>query len=691
MGFRRYVAPTAREALERIRKELGADAVILSNRRAGPNRVEIIAAAQGQMDALVEDFVPAPMPAPISVPAARKPARPPVNAASAAPAPARRTAPESFQEFIRRQSAESAPRNDGVTMYQQVAGEMDEPPAQSTARSTTPSIMSSTMVRGSAPRVPLQRMAPPLGQALMPAAPAPALRAQFADLPEASPPAVFRRRPSRNDGPAEMAPASHAAPAAAMPAPLAPEPVAAVAHAVREPSVVPAQLIAQPPAPVPSVAPAVAPGAAVADEPRLVPAAAPSAAPALAHTAALAAVLPAPSSAAPLAVPAPVPDSTLLQGAAMAASLPDSRLMAELQSLRSNLNDRISRLEDRLAHAELPPSDAVAPHAPAAASSGAAAPVATDTAGVAPVSAAPAAARVTDPVAVPTPRTAVAPQAPVRRQVMTRLIMSGFSPQLARRVGDAAPATLEPKTTDAWLQQVIGQYVRCPGDVDNPLLNPGAVALVGPTGVGKTTTIAKIAARFVVRHGAAALGLVTLDSYRMGAHEQLRGYGRILGVPVHTAHDVASLRELLSSLQGRRQILIDTCGMSQRDPRLGDMLAMIDQVRFDDRPVKRVLLINAASHAETLDEVARGWRVDSAHGAILTKIDEAARIGGALDALMRFQTPLLGLTNGQRVPEDWHPGNPPLLAHIALKPFGAAFALDSDELQALARTGVLVA
>jgi flagellar biosynthesis protein FlhF len=351
------------------------------------------------------------------------------------------------------------------------------------------------------------------------------------------------------------------------------------------------------------------------------------------------------------------------QGPAAVAPLPDSRLMAELQSLRSALTDRISRLEVRLSRAE--------PAAPAVAAS-----------------AAPPATRPAAPAAA---ETVPSPQTPVRRQVMTRLIMSGFSPQLSRRVGDAAPAALDVKGTDAWLQQVIGQYVRCPSDVDNPLLTAGAVALVGPTGVGKTTTIAKIAARFVVRHGAAALGLITLDSYRMGAHEQLRGYGRILGVPVHSAHDAASLRELLASLQGRRQVLIDTCGMSQRDPRLGEMLAMLDEVRFGDRPVKRVLLINAASHAETLDEVARGWKVDSAHGAILTKIDEAARIGGALDALMRFQTPLLGLTNGQRVPEDWHPGNPPLLAHIALKPFGAAFSLDSDELQSLSRTGALVA
>jgi flagellar biosynthesis protein FlhF len=376
-----------------------------------------------------------------------------------------------------------------------------------------------------------------------------------------------------------------------------------------------------------------------------------------------------------LATQEPAPEAMFLQGTAAVAPLPDSRLMAELQSLRSTLNDRISRLEVRLAQAEPPASESAAAPTPAAPNTGTQAPVAMGAAAAA------------GPVA----QTTESSQTPVRRQVMTRLIMSGFSPQLSRRVGDVAPATLDPKGTDAWLQQVIGQYVRCPGDVDNPLLTPGAVALVGPTGVGKTTTIAKIAARFVVRHGAAALGLVTLDSYRMGAHEQLRGYGRILGVPVHTAHDAASLRELLTSLHGRRQVLIDTCGMSQRDPRLGEMLAMIDDVRFDNRPVKRVLLINAASHAETLDEVARGWRVDSAHGAVLTKIDEAARIGGALDALMRFQTPLLGLTNGQRVPEDWHSGNPPLLAHIALKPFGAAFTLDSEELQALARTGAIVA
>jgi flagellar biosynthesis protein FlhF len=96
--------------------------------------------------------------------------------------------------------------------------------------------------------------------------------------------------------------------------------------------------------------------------------------------------------------------------------------------------------------------------------------------------------------------------------------------------------------------------------------------------------------------------------------------------------------------------------------------------------VRRVLLVQAAAHAETLDEVARAWQAGQAHGAIMTKLDEAARIGGALDCLLRWKLPLVGLTNGQRVPEDWHAASTPLLAHIALKPAGDSFALQPGEL-----------
>ncbi len=557
MGFRRYVAPSAREALERIRKELGPEAVILSNRRSGAGKVEIIAAAQGQMRALVDELGPTE---------AREASRRPMDgpAERGAVSPIRRSPPESFQEFIRRQTTISTPRLDAVAMYNAVARE------QEAASSETP----------------------------------PASSVSNDTEKERGAPAVFRRRPSR----------------------LAMTDTAAQTRADTSDKGVAAQEAARAALPTPAAVSrrqpmeplACAQSACTADSPK-----APSATPATPKT----------ESAVETGTPAP------------AASLADARVMAELQSLRSTLSDRLSNLETRIAAHPAPQKkgEPAPSHLSAA------------------------------------------------RQALTRLIMSGFSPELARRIAEVVPATLEAKDIDKWLQEVIARHVRCPEDAGNPLFHPGAIALLGPTGVGKTTTIAKLAARFVVRHGAAALGLVTLDSYRIGGHEQLRSYGRILGVPVHNTHDVVSLRDLLASMQGKRQVLIDTCGVSQRDQRLAEMLAMLEQVRFADQKIRRVLLVNAASHAETLDEVARAWCVQGTCGAILTKIDEAARIGGALDVLMRYQTPLLGLTNGQRVPEDWHPGNPPLLAHIALKPFGAAFNLGAEELQTLSNRGALLA
>ena len=123
-------------------------------------------------------------------------------------------------------------------------------------------------------------------------------------------------------------------------------------------------------------------------------------------------------------------------------------------------------------------------------------------------------------------------------------------------------------------------------------------ALIGSTGVGKTTTTAKIAAAFAARHGAANLGLITLDAYRVGAHEQLRAYGRILGVPVHTAHDRASLEDLLELLAGKKMVLIDTAGMAQRDSRTRELLEMLSH-----RSIQTLLVVNAASQGETIDDV----------------------------------------------------------------------------------------
>jgi len=283
----------------------------------------------------------------------------------------------------------------------------------------------------------------------------------------------------------------------------------------------------------------------------------------------------------------------------------------------------------------------------------------------------------------------VAPAAPATR-VMTRLLTAGFSAEVARRIAAHLPLNADVAQAEAWLHEVLAHNVRC-ADANDGIVEragrpatPGQVfALVGPTGVGKTTTVAKLAARFAVRHGTSALGLVTLDAYRVAAPEQLRTYGRILGTPVHLAQDTATLRELLATMVHKRLVLIDTCGVSQRDERLGEMLDLLGAASVGNRPIQRVLLLNSASHAETLDEAARAWRAHECAGAILTKLDEATRIGGALDVSLRHRLTLLGLTNGQRVPEDWHAASSKVLAHLALKPGAQLFDLGDEEGAAL--------
>ncbi|MCX7902343.1 MAG: flagellar biosynthesis protein FlhF [Burkholderiaceae bacterium] len=280
-----------------------------------------------------------------------------------------------------------------------------------------------------------------------------------------------------------------------------------------------------------------------------------------------------------------------------------------------------------------------------------------------------------------------APRESPQTRVMTRLLTAGFTAELARRIAAHAPAGAH--NPDAWLQEVLALNVRVAGQGEELIERAGkhggaVVALVGPTGVGKTTTVAKLAARFAVKYGTSALGLITLDAYRVAAPEQLRTYGRILGTPVHLAQDAATLRELLATMAHKKLVLIDTCGLSQRDERVGELLALLSAGATSARPILRVLLMNAASHAETLEEVARAWRAHECAGAILTKLDEAVRIGGALDVALRHRLLLVGITNGQRVPEDWHPANARLLAHLALKPGSPLFELAPAEGSALA-------
>jgi flagellar biosynthesis protein FlhF len=192
----------------------------------------------------------------------------------------------------------------------------------------------------------------------------------------------------------------------------------------------------------------------------------------------------------------------------------------------------------------------------------------------------------------------------------------------------------------------------------------GVFALVGPTGVGKTTTTAKLAARCVMRNGPGKLALITTDGYRIGGYEQLRIYGKILGVMVHSVKDEADLRIALDELRGKHTVLIDTVGVSQRDKMVAEQVAMLSGA---GTPIKRLLCLSATSTGETLSEVVRAYQGDGLAGCIMTKLDEAATIGNVLDVIIRQKLNLYYVANGQRVPEDLHVANRQYLVDRAFK------------------------
>ena len=261
---------------------------------------------------------------------------------------------------------------------------------------------------------------------------------------------------------------------------------------------------------------------------------------------------------------------------------------------------------------------------------------------------------------------------PRQAHLSQKLLDSGFSPALTRKLVSSLPADGDEV---AWAASVLERNLQTAGR-EAALEDQGGVwALVGSTGVGKTTSTAKLAAAFASRHGAGNLGLITLDAYRMGAQEQLRAYGRILGVPVHTAHDRASLEDLLDLLSGKKMVLIDTAGIAQRDSRTSELMDMLSHPS-----IQRLLVVNASAQGETIEDVVKAYSPAACKGVVLTKVDEAVKLGPALDALIRHRMKVVAVANGQRVPEDWHRLSSGTLVQRALRASGAAaWRMDSSE------------
>ncbi len=240
---------------------------------------------------------------------------------------------------------------------------------------------------------------------------------------------------------------------------------------------------------------------------------------------------------------------------------------------------------------------------------------------------------------------------PARAKLLERLLQLGLAPGVCRELADQVPYQGEHEHHWRHALGLLARRVRV--TEDDILSQGGVVALVGPTGVGKTTTAAKLAARFILRHGPGRVALITTDSFRIGAHQQLRTFGRLLGVPVHVANDAAELRTVLDGLRDKQLVLIDTAGMSQRDVRLSEQLALL----HNGAPrVRNYLVLSATAQRAALEETVGAFRHADIAGCVLTKLDETASLGEALSVVVQQQLPVAYTSDGQRVPEDLHQG-----------------------------------
>jgi len=239
---------------------------------------------------------------------------------------------------------------------------------------------------------------------------------------------------------------------------------------------------------------------------------------------------------------------------------------------------------------------------------------------------------------------------PLRARLLQRLMSLGLSPKLAK---DIAANVNEEKDFEHNWRLALGELAhRLPVGENEIIEKGGVVALVGATGVGKTTTIAKLAARYTLKHGPHRVALITTDNYRVAAQEQLRSYARIMGIPMRITGDADSLREALDSLHDKELILIDTAGMSQRDMMLNKQFAML---QAEGLPlIKTYLTLATNCQRGVLTETGDKFKEMNLAGCILTKVDETTSMGGALTVAVENDLPISYFCDGQQVPEDIH-------------------------------------
>jgi len=239
---------------------------------------------------------------------------------------------------------------------------------------------------------------------------------------------------------------------------------------------------------------------------------------------------------------------------------------------------------------------------------------------------------------------------PVIAELLRELTEMGISQELAMRIAEQLPEQVDLASARRFAIAGLSQYLQIAGPRWQE--DGGRVALIGATGAGKTTTLAKLAVRWVLRHGPRELALVAADSVRIGAQDQLQSLGQLLGAPVYAPDGFAGLTVLLGQLTRFRLVLIDTPGTSVRDPQLGARLAVLAN---SASRLESALVLPANTQAGAIDEAVRRFAPANPSCCMLTKTDEAASLGGVLSVLIKARLPVAYVSGGQRVPEDLQP------------------------------------
>ncbi|MGS2720442.1 flagellar biosynthesis protein FlhF [Paraglaciecola aestuariivivens] len=237
---------------------------------------------------------------------------------------------------------------------------------------------------------------------------------------------------------------------------------------------------------------------------------------------------------------------------------------------------------------------------------------------------------------------------PMHGYLLQRLQQMGISESLSEEVVSYAPESADERQAWLFLLKLLANKLQTKDD--DILAQPGVVALMGPTGTGKTTTIAKLAAKAAQKYGSDQVAIITLDNYRIGAFEQIATYGKIIGCQVKQAQNSNDLSDLLYQFRNKRLVLVDTAGFSQKDARLIKQLDTINQNACVN--IRKYLVMQANCQYRVMQQTINEYRQVSLHGCILTKLDECYSLGEVISVAIENKLQICYLTDGQRVPED---------------------------------------